>query len=61
MSKQYAPVARAGLLGVAATMMFAGAFAQEAIITAVGAGLSVGSFILVFRSTLRGFMLSFYR
>ncbi len=61
MSKQMAPVTRAGILGVAATTLFIGAFAQEALITAIGAGLSIGGVVLAFRPTLRNFLLSFYR
>ena len=61
MSKQLTTATRAGILGVAATVMFAGAFAQEAMVTAIGAGLSVGGVILAFRPTLRNFLLSFYR
>lgn len=61
MSKQSAPVVRAGLLGVAAAVIFVGAFAQEAIVIAIGAGLSVGAFVLAFRPTLRNFLMLFYR
>lgn len=60
-SKQYASAARAGVLGLAAATIFVGAFAQEAIVIAIGTGLSVGGVILAFRPTLRNFLLSFYR
>ncbi|HTW87534.1 MAG TPA: hypothetical protein VMD75_05975 [Candidatus Binataceae bacterium] len=59
--KQSAPAIRAGFLGVAATMIFVGAFAQEALVIAIGAGLSVGAFVLAFRPTLRSFLMLFYR
>lgn len=61
MSRYMTPATSAGMLGVAAAAIFVGAFAQEAMVTAVGAGLGVGGFILVFRPTLRSFILSFYR
>jgi hypothetical protein len=60
MSKQFAPVVRAGILGMAATVMFAGAIAQEALVTAIGAGLSIGGVVLAFKPTFKGFLMSFY-
>jgi hypothetical protein len=61
MEKYLGPVARAGLLGTAAAVMCAGALAQEAMITAIGAGLSVGGFVLIFRPTLRNLLICLYR
>jgi hypothetical protein len=40
--------------------MFAGAFAQEAFVTAIGAGLSIGGVVLAFKPTLKNFLWSFY-